>query len=151
MNMNHAICKRFTEGYWKLMRGIERLIVYFRKSHIWCKIQWKEMTDWGSCRSTRSMPTTWQTRTQPSGMLSNTSLTNWVLTSYDSEAVLVFGSKIKLSRAGFHQGHPLTGCCSPLSSSQSSTTSWLKSPPSSSQPGTSMARLPKICQTDKAL
>ena len=36
--MNHAICKRFTEGYWKLMRGIERLIVHFRKTHIWCKI-----------------------------------------------------------------------------------------------------------------
>ena len=33
----------------------------------------------------------------------------WVLTSYGSEAELVFEDKITLSRAGFHQGDPLDG------------------------------------------
>ena len=33
----------------------------------------------------------------------------WVLTSYGSDAELVFEDKITLSRAGFHQGDPLDG------------------------------------------
>ena len=33
----------------------------------------------------------------------------WVMTSYGSEAELVFGDKIIFSRAGFHQGDPLAG------------------------------------------